>query len=161
MKQYVKSSRVGKFKEVYVVQEWTGYGKTGWDDVCEYDDTSLESLRLAKQDKKDYIDNGYAARVITRRVPNKDYVEPTNELNTQMIKDYFTGDKASLVIDKLWSVRGDLNYVIGDPNDFRRRCQVWDNEDGEIFVYNINTNRKKQVYTMDQFENAIYKIIGK
>lgn len=75
MKKYVKASRIGKTKEVFVVQEYTGYGN-GWEDVCEYPDNSVDSFKQAKQDKKDYEDNGYSARIIRRRVPNPDYVAP-------------------------------------------------------------------------------------
>jgi hypothetical protein len=75
MKKYVKASRIGKTKEVFVVQEYTGYGN-GWEDVCEYPDNSSESWKEAKQDVKDYKDNGYSARIIRRRVPNSDYVAP-------------------------------------------------------------------------------------
>ena len=158
MKRYVKAARVGREKEVYVVQEYTGYGY-GWEDVCTYSDTSLQSLREAKQDVKDYRDNGFSARVITRRIPNPDYVEPTNELTSQMIKDYFTGDKASLILDDLYS-HGEFNYLLGFPNDYQHRCQVWENSDGEIFVYNCNTHRSKKVYTMQQFEQSINKILN-
>lgn len=81
MKKYVKASRIGKTKEVFVVQEYTGYGN-GWEDVCEYPDNSSESWKEAKQDVKDYKDNGYSARIIRRRVPNPDYVAP--EVDSQI-----------------------------------------------------------------------------
>lgn len=82
MKKYVKASRIGKTKEVFVVQEYTGYGRNGWEDVCEYPDNSSESWKEAKQDVKDYKDNGYSARIIRRRVPNQDYVAP--EVDSQI-----------------------------------------------------------------------------
>ena len=78
MKKYVKAARVGKTKSVYVVQEYTGYGN-GWEDIAEYEDTSSESWKQAKADVKDYKDNGYSARIITRRVPNPAYQEKSVE----------------------------------------------------------------------------------
>ena len=154
MKKYVKAARVGREKEIYVVQEYTGYGY-GWEDVCTYGDTSSQSLREAKQDVKDYIDNGYSARIITRRVPNPDYVEPVNEMSWQMVEDYFTGDKAGLIKDKY----SDHNYLIGDR--YPNQCQVIEYSDGSVVIYNIGTNRTKQIYNIQQFESAINKIINK
>ena len=60
MKRYIKSAKGNpKNITVYVSQEYVpGYG---WEDIVEYDDMSSESLKEAKQDVKDYLDNGYNA----------------------------------------------------------------------------------------------------
>ena len=77
--QIIASRRNPKTKEVKVLQGNYGYG---WDDLCEYelDDPSSRS------DFKSYRENEpqYAHRIIYRRVPNPNYVEPNPELATDM-----------------------------------------------------------------------------
>lgn len=156
MKKYVRAARVGREKEIYVVQEYTGYGY-GWEDVCTYSDTSSQSLREARQDVKDYRDNGYQARVITRRIPNPDYVEPTNELDAKMVMDYITSELVGVSKKSDPNANYISNYLIGKyPNC----CQIFDRDDG-IYVYNAGTNRTKKVYTMQQLKDTINKIINK
>ena len=157
MKRYVKAARVGKEKEIYVVQEYTGYGR-GWEDVCTYDDTSSQSLKEAKQDVKDYRDNGFSARIITRRIPNPDYVEPTNEITIKMAKDYIKTELKDRITPSYPGADGLGQYIIGKyPNC----CQIFAKADDEIYVYNVGTNRTKRVYTMQQLKDAINKIINK
>lgn len=64
------SARIGRTKEVKVLQGNYGYG---WDDLIEYEVNDFS----AKQDYRDYEENEpqYAHRIIRRRVPNPDYVE--------------------------------------------------------------------------------------
>ena len=157
MKRYISSARIGRQKEVYVTQEYVP--DYGWEDICVYDDTSRETFKEASAEVLSYIENGYGARVINRRIPNPDYVEPTNELTGQMVKDYFTGDKESLILDTPYT-SGRINYLIGYPKDYQHRCQVFVTDEGKVYVYNINTKRSKQVYTLDQLESAINKILN-
>jgi hypothetical protein len=67
----IKEARIGRTKEVKVLQGNWGYG---WDDLCEYDKYDNGECRA---DLKAYMENDPTARyrVIFRRVPNKDYVE--------------------------------------------------------------------------------------
>ena len=87
MKLYIRAARVPKKIEVYVVQEYTGYGN-GWEDVAEYNDTSSDSLRQAKQDVKDYRDNGYNARIITRKIDNPEYNASQDSLYRNLTKTW-------------------------------------------------------------------------
>lgn len=70
----IKEARIGRTKEVKVLQGNWGYG---WDDLCEYDKYDNGEC---KADLKAYHENDPSAqyRVIFRRVPNKDYV-PTDD----------------------------------------------------------------------------------
>lgn len=73
----VVEARIGRTKQVCVSQEYVpGYG---WEDITVYDDNSYESRSQARQDAKGYRDNGFSARVITRRISNPAYVEPEYE----------------------------------------------------------------------------------
>lgn len=67
----IKEARIGRTKEVKVLQGNWGYG---WDDLGEYDKYDNGEC---KADLKAYRENDPTAsyRVIFRRVPNKDYVE--------------------------------------------------------------------------------------
>lgn len=73
-KSRMKEARIGRTKEVKVLQGNWGYG---WDDLCEYDKYDNGEC---KADLKSYQENDPSARyrVIFRRVPNKDYV-PTED----------------------------------------------------------------------------------
>lgn len=66
----VNSARIGRTKEVKVLQGNYGYN---WDDLIEYEVNDSS----AKQDFRDYEENEpqYRHRIIRRRVPNPDYVE--------------------------------------------------------------------------------------
>lgn len=70
-KRRMKEARIGRTKEVKVLQ---GNWGSGWDDLCEYDKYDNGEC---KADLKAYMENDPTARyrVIFRRVPNKDYVE--------------------------------------------------------------------------------------
>ena len=150
MKRYVRAARVGRQKEVYVTQEYVP--DYGWEDICVYDDTSSQTRKEARAEVRNYIENGFGARLITRRVPNPDYVEPKNEITWDMVMDYFTGDKANLLRKTEYG-----SYLIGKyPNQF----QVWERDDGSIALHNVYTNRTKQIYNMQQFETAIKKVLN-
>lgn len=84
--RFVKEARTGRTKSIYVSQEYVP--SVGWEDVTVYDDVSDNSYRQAKQDVRDYKDNGYNARVITRKIDNPDYVEPTYELTSDQVLDW-------------------------------------------------------------------------
>ena len=75
MKVYIKSARVGKTKEVIVLQGNYGYG---WDDLVEYE--TSDSVE-AKREKRDYDENEVDVphRLIRRRVPNPAYNQETVE----------------------------------------------------------------------------------
>ena len=83
-------ARNPRTKQVYVLQGNYGYG---WDDLVEYD---MGEYQNAKADYKSYAENErYPHRIITRRVPNPDYVKPSESMNAVKIKDlpegkYFT-----------------------------------------------------------------------
>ena len=157
MKRYVRAARVGRQKEVYVTQEYVP--DYGWENICVYDDTSSQTRKEASAEVRSYIENGFGARLITRRVDNPNYVEPTNELTEQMVKDYFAGEKESLILDTPYT-SGRINYLIGYPKDYQHRCQVFVTDEGKVFVYNISTKRSKQVYTLDQLDSSINKILN-
>ena len=154
MKKYIKSARIPKQFEIYVSQEYVpGYG---WEDITQYDDMSSESLREAKQDVKDYRDNGYNARVITRKVANPDYVEPTNDITYDDAVAWVEACPYS--VKEIWSTNG-KNYILRtDPKQFYG-VQVFIDEDGTTRVRNISTNRTKSVYSIDELEKAVNKIL--
>ena len=156
MKKYIKSARIPKQFEIYVSQEYVpGYG---WEDITQYDDMSSESLREAKQDVKDYRDNGYNARVITRKVANPDYVEPTNDITYDDAVAWVEACPYS--VKEIWSTNG-KNYILRtDPKQFYG-VQVFIDEDGTTRVRNISTNRTKSVYSIDELEKAVNKILNK
>lgn len=66
----MKSKKVYKTKQVYVLQGF--YGEGGWDDLCQY---SKNEYAEAKRDLVDYMRNTpeYLYRIIRRRVPNPEY----------------------------------------------------------------------------------------
>lgn len=151
MKKYIRSARVGREKEIYVVQEYTGYGQTGWEDVCTYSDTSSQSYKEAKDDVKSYRENGYSARVITRRVPNPDYSEPEHGLTSKEVHNYLKNDCPYQVKE----VSYDTNYMIGD---YGHCCQVFIYDDNTVGVFNVQTNRTKTVYNLGDMIKTIDKI---
>lgn len=63
-----------KTVNVRILQGNYGYG---WDDLVEYDDNP-EGWRMSKDDYKSYRENEpqYRHRIINRRVPNPNYIEP-------------------------------------------------------------------------------------
>ena len=91
MKKYVKSARVPKTKEQLVWQSnyydgggWydAGYLENGYKAWCD-DEESCRALRQRFKESKEkdsYGDN----RLITRRVPNPDYVEPNPDMVTDI-----------------------------------------------------------------------------
>lgn len=150
----VMAARNAKKIEVYVVQEYTGYGN-GWEDIAQYPDTSSDSLRQAKQDVKDYRDNGYSARIITRRVDNPDYVEPANEI---------TYDEAVAWVESCpYDVRESYfsagkNYVLMYKGKRWAFAQVFIDEDNTVSVRNISGNRTKQVRSIAELEKEVNRL---
>ena len=156
MKRYIKSAKSApKFVTVYVSQEYVpGYG---WEDIAVYDDKSSNSYREAQQDVKDYMDNGFSARVIQRKVENPDYVQPTNELTYEDAVAWV--ESCPYNIEEVYS--GDnKNYIISKPNKMPA-AQVLINTDGSVSVYNISGNRTKKVYTVDELEKEVNRLINK
>lgn len=151
MKRYIQAARSNpKTYKGYVVQEHTSMG---WEDIVTYDDTSSESLKDAKATVKDYIDNGYQARVITRTFDNPNYVEPTMEFTPDDAINYIENE-CPYEVRELWQMSG-KNYIIAD------KCQVVIfPEDNYVNVRNIYTNRSKQVYSLDAMISLIDKIVN-
>ena len=89
----IKAARVGKTKQVSVLQGNYGYG---WEDLCQYDSTNSRECR---DDLKAYYENepGVPFRVIYRRVPNPDYKETPVEETTSVRRRYTV--KASKRLD--------------------------------------------------------------
>ena len=89
----IKAARVGKTKQVSVLQGNYGYG---WEDLCQYDSTNSRECR---DDLKAYYENepGVPFRVIYRRVPNPDYKETPVEQTTSVRRRYTV--KASKRLD--------------------------------------------------------------
>lgn len=150
----VTAARNPKQFEVYVSQEYVpGYG---WEDITVYDDASSESLREAKNDVKDYRDNGFNARVVTRRIDNPNYQKPTNEITYDEAVAWV--ESCPYAVEDLWGYR-QKNYIIrNNPKDFYG-AQVFIDEGDTVRVRNIATNRTKQVYSVPEMENAINKIL--
>jgi hypothetical protein len=154
MKKYVKAARAGREKEVYVVQEYTGYGRTGWEDVCTYDDTSSQSYKEAKDDVKSYRENGFSARVITRRVPNPDYVEPEHTITSEEVINYLKNDCP-------YPISGnERGYWSGcTVGSYPKWCQIFIMDDNTVGVYNCSSHRTKYVYNLEDMINAIDRIM--
>lgn len=66
------TKRVNKTVIVKVIQQYYGFG---WEDVSEYDTREDGYRELLRHDVKEYRLTGYSTRVISRRVPNKEYKE--------------------------------------------------------------------------------------
>lgn len=150
----VMAARNAKKIEVYVVQEYTGYGN-GWEDIAQYPDTSSDSLRQAKQDVKDYRDNGYQARIITRRVDNPDYIEPANEITYDEAVAWV--ESCPYDVSESYFSAG-KNYVLsheGDPWSF---AQIYIDEDNTVSVRNIRGNRTKQVRSIAELEKEVNRL---
>lgn len=150
----VMAARNAKKIEVYVVQEYTGYGN-GWEDIAQYPDTSSDSLRQAKQDVKDYRDNGYSARIITRRIDNSDYVEPANEITYH--------EAVAWVKSCPYDVRESYysagkNYVLGHEGESLGFAQIYIDEDNTVRVRNIRGNRTKQVRSIAELEKEVQRL---
>ena len=157
MVRYIKSARNPKQYEVYVSQEYVP--DYGWEDITVYDDTSSESLREAKQDVKDYRDNGYNARVITRRISNPNYQAPSNDITYEDAVAWV--ESCPYDVTEGWSIYDKTkNYSIrNNPDDFYG-VQLYIDDD-MVRVRNVKTNRTKQVYSIDEMEKAISKILDK
>lgn len=154
MKKYVIAARNPKQFEVYVSQEYVpGYG---WEDITVYDDHSTGSFAEAKQDVKDYMDNGFVARVITRKVDNPNYQEPTNDITYDAAVAWV--ESCPYTVNEGYAYRG-KNYLIRNKLNDPYGAQVFIDEGNMVRVRNIATNRTKQVYTIAEMERAINKIL--
>ena len=154
----VMAARNAKKTEVYVVQEYTGYGN-GWEDIAVYPDTSSDSLRQAKQDVKDYRDNGYQARIITRRVDNPDYTEPANEITYDEAVVWVEAlmESGPYEVDESYFSAG-KSYVLyhkGYPLGF---AQIYIDEDNTVRVRHIRVNRTKQVRSIAELEKEVNRL---
>ena len=90
-KKKVSEARNARTKNVLILQGNYGYG---WDDLCQYEDTTEGRLER-KRDYQDYIENeGNIAtfRTISRRVPNPDYVAPNADAKVESLKLKITGE---------------------------------------------------------------------
>lgn len=157
MKRYIQATHSNpKTYNGYVVQEHTSMG---WEDIVTYDDTSSESLKDAKATVKDYIDNGYQARVITRKFDNPNYVEPTMEFTSDDAINYIENE-CPYKVEELMTNYPNENYAIA-PDGGYTKCQVLIHpEDNYVAVYNVSTNRTKQVYSLDAMISLIDKIVN-
>lgn len=153
-KKNVMASRAGRQREVYVSQEYVP--DYGWEDVTVYDDTSSESLKLAKQDVRDYRENGYSARVITRRVNNPDYVEPENNIDFDAAEDWIKNECPYEY--KEYYMNGGSNYALLAPDTNRAFAQVFIYDDGTVKVYNAYANRSKTVRSIDELVREVERI---
>lgn len=93
VKSIISAARVGKTKEVIVLQGNYGYG---WDDLVTYESNEYSE---AKKDLKAYRENekGASHRLINRRVPNPDWKAPTDRYSVLQYDFGFTrkiGDTA-------------------------------------------------------------------
>ena len=157
MIELIKEARIGKMKQVYVSQEYVP--DYGWEDVTEYDDTSLDSLRLAKQDVRDYRDNGYQARVITRKVNNPDYVEPSNNITYDEVVAWID-EECPYDKKQLYSSIGSINYVLKNDNNYSFAQVFADSDTNEVSVRSISANRTKRVRSIDELVKEVNRIAG-
>ena len=110
------------------MQEYTGYGRNGWEDICEYPDNSSESWKEAKQDVKDYTNNGYSARIIRRRVPNPDYVAQ-EVTSSKYVKANTDSSVRSGIIDAIDRASNT------DPNEGATTWYVLDETSDKIWAF--------------------------
>ena len=115
----ITEARVGKTKEVKVLQGNYGYG---WDDLIEYDISDFNGDILAmnkeiKNDLRDYEENESAPhRVITRRVPVESLKEDWSwEGDKVKIADEM--ERAFIDIDKSYPVRKSSDIITRDEFD--------------------------------------------
>ena len=157
MVRRLDEARVGRTKSVYVSQEYVP--SYGWEDITVYDDVSPESLRLAKQDVKDYKDNGYNARYITRKLNNPDYVEPTYELSEEAVIDWLENECPydyeikDGFLGKWVNIGSDVSISLPNGPD-----SVFDNN---IRVTDNYERRTYRVNTLDELKKKVDKILKK
>ena len=160
-KKNVMAARAGRQREVYVSQEYVP--DYGWEDVTVYDDTSSESLKLAKQDVRDYRENGYSARVITRRVNNPDYVEPENGLTFESADEWIQSECQYESENKSYynDSRNYFMYLPVSPHINGGKgafAQVYILSDGTVQVRNADMNRTKTVRSIDELSKELDRI---
>ena len=157
MKRYIKSARSNpQFKTVYVSQEYVP--DYGWEDIVVYDDTSDASYSEAKQDVKDYKDNGYNARVIKRKLNNPEYVEPDNNITYNEAVEWV--NNSPYEVKELYSMDG-KNYILEKDGKFSSSVQIFIGEDDTVRVRNVSGNRTKQVRSIEELEKEVSRIINR
>lgn len=159
-KNKITAARVPKTIKELVLQGNYGYG---WDDLTYYDDTP-EGRKMMKDDYKAYQENEHIPlRTITRKSPNPDYVEPENDITVDEAGVWL--DNSPYELEKQWSsdwkttnliVKQNAN-AFGKVQVFLRRGDT--EAEDTVEVRNINTNRTKRVYTIDEFAKAVDKIM--
>lgn len=156
-KSEINEARIGRTKSVYVSQEYVP--SYGWEDITVYDDMSPESLRLAKQDVKDYRDNGYNARYITRKLNNPDYVEPTYELSEEAVIDWLENECPyeyeikDGMYGKWVHIGNDVSISLPDGPD-----SIFDNN---IKITDNYERRTYRVNTLDELKKKVDRILKK
>ena len=131
----LSEARIGRTKEVKVLQGNWGYG---WDDLAQYDKYDNGECRA---DLKAYHENDPSARyrVIFRRVPNEDYQESNNSVESMRRNEYFRMSKSngkrglyesgvSDYIAQMSTLGYAFNGMIEDTLDFEDR-------DGEVLRF--------------------------
>ena len=152
---FTKEARTSnpKFISVYVSQEFVpGYG---WEDITVYDDTSDASLRDAKQDVKDYRDNGYNAKVITRKINNPNYTEPDSTITFDDAVEWV--ETCPYNVKENYAQYPNKNYTL-ESDDSWNTVQIFIYDDNIVKVRNCEANRTRQVYSIAELEKEVSRI---
>ena len=155
MKLYIRAARVPKMITEYVVQGY--YGR--WEDL-----TASDSYQDAKDDLKAYRENerGTSFRLVERKVENPEYIAPENTLTFDSVVNWIENE-SPYDFNELYMSYPNKNYTLrkaGAP-EYQSFVQVFVYEDNTASVRNIETNRTKQVYSLDELIAAIEKIESK
>lgn len=145
-----------KFLSVYVSQEYVP--GVGWEDINVYDDTSNASWKEAQQDVKDYKDNGYNAKVITRKIDNPNYTEPANNITFEQAVGWVKNCPYN--VEELYIQYPNKNYLLKTDDIKWNPAQVFVYSDDTVRVRNCKSNRTKQVYSVDELEKEVNRILG-
>jgi hypothetical protein len=124
-KKSIEEARIGRTKEVKVLQGNWGYG---WDDLCEYDKYDNGEC---KNDLKAYRENDPSAsyRVIFRRVPNKDYVPTESIKRNKRVKEDFTvtdSDYCRDIAEEVANVMQDMDWQDSLDDSYDNPDEAWD-----------------------------------
>lgn len=166
MKRYIKSGvtsskrlnimtakKESKQLTELVLQGNYGYG---WDDLTYYDDTP-EGRREMKEDYKAYAENeGIPLRTIKRKVDNPNYRVPENNITYADAIAWI--ESCPYDTSELYGQDG-KNFLIKQIGSKLGDAQIFVYENDTVYVYNVNTNRTKQVYSIDELEKAVNKIM--
>lgn len=69
-------SKINKWVKEYVIQEFTGYGRGGWEDSA-----TEETAKDAREQMKSYRNAGVPARLVIRRVINPEWEQAQKNLS--------------------------------------------------------------------------------